>query len=92
MNRKFLNVLFLVTAILGLASCGEDDKYEGVGLKAVSDGAYVVAYGTSTNPANLSYIDYKNSESTTNVLLRLMVVLWELELTMDLYMVVKCIL
>ncbi|BCS86727.1 MULTISPECIES: YncE family protein [Prevotella] len=67
MNRKFLNVLFLVTAILGLASCGEDDKYEGVGLKAVSDGAYVVAYGTSTNPANLSYIDYKNSESTTNV-------------------------
>ena len=67
MNRKFLNVLFLVIAVLGLASCSEDDKYEGVGLKAVSDGAYVVGYGTSTIPANLSYIDYTSGESTTNV-------------------------
>ncbi len=67
MNRNFLNVLFLVAAVLGLASCSEDNKYEGVGLKAVSDGAYVVAYGTSTNPANLSYIDYTSGESTTSV-------------------------
>ena len=67
MNRKFLNVLFLVVAVLGLASCSEDNNYEGVGLKAVSDGAYVVGYGTSTIPANLSYIDYTSGESTTNV-------------------------
>ena len=67
MNRKFLNVLLLAIAIIGLASCGDDDKYQGQGLKTVSDGAYVVGYGTSSIPANLSYIDYTSGESTTNV-------------------------
>lgn len=66
MNRKFLNVLLLAIAVIGLASCGDDDKYQGQGLKTVSDGACVVGYGTSSIPGNLSYIDYTTGESTTN--------------------------
>ena len=49
-----------------MASCGDDDKYQGQGLKTVSDGACVVGYGTSSIPGNLSYIDYTTGESTTN--------------------------
>jgi hypothetical protein len=67
MSRKFLNVLFLALAVLGLASCGEDDKYEAEGLRAVSNGAFVVGYGTSSVDGNLSYIDYTNSTATNNV-------------------------
>lgn len=67
MNRKFLNVFLLAIAVIGLASCGDDDKYQGEGLKTVSDGAYVVGYGTSSIPGNLSYIDYTTGESTNNV-------------------------
>ena len=67
MNRKFLNVFLLAIAVIGLASCGDDDKYQGEGLRTVSDGAYVVGYGTSSIPGNLSYIDYTKGESTTNV-------------------------
>lgn len=67
MNRKILNVFLLAIAVIGLASCGDDDKYQGEGLKTVSDGAYVVGYGTSSIPGNLSYIDYTKGESTTNV-------------------------
>lgn len=66
MNRKFLNVLLLAIAVIGLASCGDDDKFQGQGLKTVSDGACVVGYGTSSIPGNLSYIDYTTGESTTN--------------------------
>ena len=67
MNKRFLNVLLLAIAVIGLASCGDDDKYQGEGLKSVSNGACVVGYGTSSIPGNLSYIDYTSGESTTNV-------------------------
>ena len=66
MNKRFLNVLLLAIAVIGLASCGDDDKYQGEGLKSVSKGACVVGYGTSSIPGNLSYIDYTTGESTTN--------------------------
>ncbi len=70
MNKRFLNVLLLAIAVIGLASCGDDDKYQGEGLKSVSNGACVVGYGTSSIPGNLSYIDYTSGESTTNVFVK----------------------